>query len=197
MEMRMPRAQTAAPVSLAVSVVLGLALAVACGDGDVDSTPAPPPPTPSDPRATPLPPDWPTGVLTLDEVDFSVMPVLGELLELSDGGAVTQERVTFYDLVGDDDVLEAIVSVESGGTLGDVGVAIYELRDTQPRLITYIAAAGRVEFDADLELLFSFEGVYEGGDAECCPSKLREVAYGWDGERFAVVSDQVVDNPDR
>jgi hypothetical protein len=191
-----PLRATVSRVSVLVAALL-LALHAACGDGDTDGTPSPPPPAPSDPDATPLPPGWPTGILTLDEVDFSASPVLDELLELSNGGAVTQERVMLYDLVGDDDVLEAIVYVESGGTLGDVGVAIYELRDTQPLLLTYIEAAGRVEFDADLELLFSFEGVYEEGDAECCPSKLREVAYGWDGERFAVMSDQVVDNPDR
>lgn len=175
---------------------LVLVLAAACGDGG-DGTPAPAPTSPTDPDATPLPPDWPTGILTLAEIDFSAAPVVDQLLELSDGGAVTPERVTLYDLIGDDDVLEAIVFVESGGTLGDIGLAVYELRDTQPRLVTYIEAAGRVEFDADLELLFSYAGVYEEGDAECCPSRLREVAYGWDGERFAVVSDQVVENEER
>jgi hypothetical protein len=189
-------ARFASGLSVVAFAALALVLATACGDGgDEGSTPALA--TPTNPDSTPLPPDWPTGVLTLADVDFSAAPVVDQLLELSNGGAVTQERVALYDLVSDDDVLEAIVFVESGGTLGDIGLAVYELRDTQPRLVTYIEAAGRVEFDADLELLFSYEGVYEDGDAECCPSKLREVAYGWDGERFAVVSDQVVENDER
>ena len=172
-------------------------LLVACGDGGADEALTATPPAPTDPDATPLPPDWPADLLRLAEVDFGRSPVLDELQRLSNGGAVPQDRVALFDLVGDDDVLEAIVFVESGGTLGDIGVAIYELRDGRPRLVTYIEAAGRVEFNRDLELLFSFEGVYEAGDAECCPSKLREIAYGWNGERFAVVSDQTVENPDR
>ncbi len=179
-------------VLLTLAVVL-----VACGDDATEATPTPAPPTPTDPEATPLPPDWPSDLLTLAEADFGALPVLDELQRLSNGGSVPQERVALYDLIGEDDVLEAMVFVESGGTLGDLGLAIYELLDGGPRLVTYIAAAGRIEFNRDLELFFSFEGIYEAGDAECCPSKLREIAYGWDGERFEVVSDQTVDNPDR
>ncbi len=107
------------------------------------------------------------------------------------------ERIEFYDLIGDDDLLEAVVVVESGGTLGDLGAAVFELVEGRPRIVGFIEAAGRIEVNEDLELIFTTEGVYETGDAECCPSKLREIAYGWDGERFAQVSDQVIDNPAR
>jgi hypothetical protein len=173
-------------------------LVVACGDGgSSELTPTSTPPAPTDPDATALPSDWPSGLSSLAEVDFSASPVVDELQRLANGGEVPPERVTLFDLIGDDEVVEAVVVVESGGTLGDIGVAVYELVAGQPRLVTFVAAAGRVELNPDLELLFTLEGVYEAGDAECCPSKLREVAYGWNGERFAVVSDQTIENPDQ
>ena len=149
------------------------------------------------PDASPLPSDWPSNVSSLAEVDFATGAVVDALHSLANGGDVPANRIALFDLIGDDGVEEAVVFIESGGTLGDIGVAVFELLEGQPRLVTFIAAAGRVELNTDLELLFSLEGVYEAGDAECCPSKLREIAYGWTGERFAVVSDQIVDNPNR
>ena len=35
------------------------------------------------------------------------------------------------------------------------------------------------------------------GDPQCCPSKLREVILQWDGKQFAVITDQLIDNPRR
>ena len=40
---------------------------------------------------------------------------------------MVEERIRFADLVGDDGVEEAFVIVESGGTLGDLGVGVYVL----------------------------------------------------------------------
>ena len=102
------------------------------------------------------------------------------------------ERTHFEDLIGDEGVEEAVVFVESGGTAGDVGAAIYRLVDGRAQLVQYIRAGGHVE--VRLGLIVVQQGVYASGDAQCCPSSLRETAYGWDGERFAEVSTQVVPN---
>ena len=172
--------------ALAVALLAWLA---GCGGGDAT------------PEATPtldpgLPPNWPTAVSSLASLDFTSAPLVDEVMRLANGGTVPAERVVLHDLLADE-APEALVIVESGGTLGDVGVAVFELLEGVPTLVSFIEASGRVEFDADLDLIFVTEGVYEPGDAECCPSKLREIAYGWDGEAFAAVSDQVVDNPSR
>ena len=90
---------------------------------------------------------------------------------------------------------EAVVVVESGGTTGDIGVAVYRLLEGAPELLFFQRLAGHVE--VRLGLVVIQEGVYAGGEAECCPSQLRELAYGWRDGEFTLVSEQVVDNPQR
>ena len=117
----------------------------------------------------------------------------GPLIDVAGGGEVTAERVHFADLVGEDGVDEAFVIVESGGTLGDVGVGVYVLEGGQAVMKQFIQTAGRVEFR--LDLVVTLEGIWADDDAQCCPSELLERSYQWDGRQFAVITEQVVLNP--
>jgi hypothetical protein len=172
------RALPRVPIVVALAVTV---LAACAEDEPIDGTAAPPA------TATPGP------LASLRDADFTTPAVLAELFDRS-GAAATVEpsRVHFEDLAGADGVEEAVVFVESGGTAGDLGAAVYHLEGGRAVLLQYIAAGGRVV--VRLGLIVTQEGVYASDDAQCCPSQLRETAYGWNGEAFEVVSQQVVRN---
>ncbi|MEZ4501229.1 MAG: hypothetical protein R3C39_01220 [Dehalococcoidia bacterium] len=170
---------------LALALLFGILLA-ACGGGEADTTPT------SSPTATSTATPTAGAVASLRDVDFTSMPYVGDLIDRAGGGEVPAERVTFEDLTGDG-TEEAVVVVESGGTLGDIGVGIYRLEAGRPVLADFHTLGGRV--DVRLGLVIIEEGVYAAGDAECCPSQLHEIAIGWENGAFAVVSDQTIDNP--
>jgi hypothetical protein len=162
---------------------LTLVLAAACSD-DGDTTPA----TPS---VTAMATQAATVVGSLRDVDFEAFEVQIDLINRAGGGEIHAERVVFVDLT-DDGREEAVVVVESGGTAGDLGVAIYRLGEGGPEVVFFQALAGHVEVRFDL--VVTQVGVYGMGDAQCCPSQLRERVYGWRDGQFEVVSDQTVDN---
>ena len=139
------------------------------------------------PTATPLTVD------SVREIDFTDPLVIGPLIDAAGGGEVSAERVVYEDLTGDG-VEEAVVIVESGGTQGDIGFGVYSVdEDSIATLAFSERARGRVE--VRVGVIVAIEGVFAAGDAECCPSQLREVTYRWDGSGFSQVSEQVIDNP--
>ena len=165
---------------------LALVLAAACS-GDDDATPVPATPTAT--ATAPAP-----AVDSLREVDFESIELQTELINRAGGGEINAERVIFVDLTGDGRE-EAVVVVESGGTAGDMGVAVYRLVEGGPELVFFQALAGRVEVRFDL--VVTQVGVYAAGDAQCCPGQLRERAYGWREGGLVLISDQLVDNSQR
>jgi hypothetical protein len=131
---------------------------------------------------------------SLREFNFESEAFVAELLARAGGGEVHAERVQLEDLTGDGRD-EAVVVVESGGTAGDIGVAVYRWVEGEPDLLFFRPLAGHVE--VRLGLVVIQEGVYAAGEPQCCPSKLRESAYGWREGEFTLLSEQVVDNPRR
>ncbi len=170
------------PFLLTASLLLG---AGACTGDDAEPTV-----TPTSDASTPstLAP-----IESLHEANFGAPELVGPLIDIAGGGEVTVERVHFADLVGEDGVDEAFVIVESGGTLGDVGVGVYVLEGGQAVMTQFIQTAGRVEFR--LDLVVTLEGIWADDDAQCCPSELLERLYQWDGRQFGVITEQVVPNP--
>lgn len=177
------------------SLFAGLLLfAVACGGGE-DGTPSPISTAASTSIATAtVGATQIAPVSSLREVAFDDPALVGPLIDAAGGGGVTGERVEFHDLVGGDGIEEAVVIVESGGTLGDLGAGVFALLDGAPQLVQFIATAGRIE--VRLGLVVTIEGVWESDDPQCCPSQLRETSYQWDGARFVAITEQVVPNPD-
>jgi len=177
-----------------VLVTAGMALLggllVACDDDDAN--PAPTTVTVS-PMATGTPSEATAQAIRL--ADFTSVEVIGALSDRAGAaGEVSPGRVHFEDLTGDG-IEEAVVILESGGTLGDLGFGIYQVVGNEPGLAFFASAGGLV--DVRSGAVVTQEGVYADGDAECCPSRLREISYGWNGNAFAQLSDQVVDNPAR
>ncbi len=139
--------------------------------------------------ATPVAP-----VASLRDVAFDDLGLAGPLIDAAGGGEVPLERVEFHDLLGGDGIEEAVVVVESGGSLGDLGVGVFVLIEDAPELVQFIGTAGRIE--VRLGLVVTIEGVWGADDPQCCPSQLRETSYQWDGARFVAITEQVVANPD-
>lgn len=186
--MRRPLALAIALAAVAATTLL-LASCRGWSQAGVEPTPAAPP------TATAVP-----GTLTsVRGIDFRDPALLGPIVNHFGGGEVAPERVVYTDLTGDR-VEEAVAIVESGGTADDLGAAAFDLQQGRPRLLGYIDRGGRVEVRLAgpvAALINVREGVYAPGDPLCCPARLRETVYQWSGERFAVVTEQVIDNPDR
>ena len=132
-------------------------------------------------------------------IDFNNPAVIGPILDHFSGGQIPRERITYADMTGDR-IDDAVAVVESGGTGGDLGAAVFSAADGLPKLLGYIDRAGRVEVRLAgpmAGVIVVTHGAFAPADPQCCPSKLREIVSQWDGKQFAVVTDQVIDDPRR
>lgn len=163
-----------------VAVALLVAVFAACGAPTGPATPTAAPGTPVS-----QPP-------SLRGIDFTAAPYASDLTRRAGGGDVIAERVRLIDLTGDG-VEEAVVVVESGGTLGDLGVGVYQSAAAGPSLAYFRRLAGRVEI-RQAALVIS-EGVPRAGDPECCPSQVRESTVEWRNGTFAVTSERTLASP--
>jgi len=192
------RGMRSRPLVLVLTVAaLGLSVAACGGTDDATSTPTS---TPSSTATATITPSGtsPAGIATVEEIDFTDASVIGPLIDHFGGGEIDPNRIQYVDLTrdGTDD---AFVPVESGGTAGDVGAALLTIEDGQPRVAGYIETGGRIEVrfpEVGGGIVVTTEGVWEPGDAECCPSQLRESTYEYEGGEFVLKDEQVVDNPD-
>ena len=149
--------------------------------------------------ATPTPPVATPTAQSARVIDFNNPAVIGPILDHFSGGQIPRERITYADLTGDH-IDDAIAVVESGGTGGDLGAAVFSAEDGRPRLLGYIDRAGHIEVRLSgpvAGVIVVTQGSYAPADPQCCPTKLREIVLQWDGKQFAVVTDQVIDNPRR
>lgn len=172
------------------------AVLVACSGSD-GATPSP---SPSASR-TPSPTATVTSQAVITDardIDFTDVSLIGELIDSFGGGEVDTNRIQYVDLTRDG-IDDAFVIVESGGTAGDVGGALVTVEDGKPQIIGLVRTGGRVEVrfpEVGGGIVVTTEGVWEPGDAECCPSNLRESTYEWEDGAFVLKNEQVVDNPD-
>lgn len=146
--------------------------------------------------ATPSPTATSAPATSARSIDFKDPKIAGPIIDHFKGGQITPERITYADLNGDK-VDDALVVVESGGTAGDLGAAVFAAVDGKPRLLGYIDRAGKVEVRLGgpvTGVIVATSAVPAPGDPQCCPTKLREVILQWDGKQFAVITDQLIDN---
>lgn len=183
-------------LAILLSSLLSLVALASCSDGGIDVATTTPTATPS-PIVSPTPPTS-VAVRAAEEIDFTDPAVIGPLIDHFGGGEVEPARIQYVDLSGDGQN-EAFVVVESGGTMGDLGAALIGLRDGQPEILGTVDAGGHVELrfpEVGGGIVVVTAGVWELGDALCCPSNLQERTYEWREDEFVLVDEQVVDNPD-
>ena len=173
---------------------LALLALVACS-GEHASPTTSPTPTASPPPTTQA---SATAALTdARDIDFTEVALLGELIDTFGGGEVDMNRIQYVDLTRDG-VDDAFVVVESGGTAGDVGAALITVDAGTATIVGYIRTGGRIEVrfpEVGGGIVVTTEGVWEPGDAECCPANLRESTYEWENGDFVLKDQQVIDNP--
>lgn len=121
--------------------------------------------------------------------------MLDEVRRHFNGGEVEPKRVAYADLTGDG-VEEALVVVESGGTAGDLGAAVYGAAAGRVSVVAWIDRAGHIELrlpnvGPTSAFIVVEQGIYAPGDANCCPSRIRETALRWDGAAFVTLSEQI------
>ncbi|MCW5852593.1 MAG: hypothetical protein KIT87_21150 [Anaerolineae bacterium] len=139
--------------------------------------------------------DWETVLKTDPKLEYDPsVPTFGQplgpyvrLRGVAPSGLIEGHGVTSKVLYGDisgDGREEAVISLYSGGTAGDVGLLIYREIDGQPVLMTGLPGYKVGATIANGELRVS-QPLYGANDANCCPSGVEETAYRLQGDRLA------------
>ena len=171
-----------ATVRMVAALALGL-LVGACGSSADAPTPGTGAPQTAPTTSVPA---------SVRSIDFTGAPYAADLINRAGGGDVSRERVRYVDLTGDG-IEEAVVVVESGGTLGDTGVGIFKEAASGADLAYFRKLGGRV--DTRGSALVLIEGAPAPTDPACCPAQLRESTVEWRGSAFEVTSERLVANP--
>ncbi len=189
------RSRILPPLALVFAALLVGAVVACNGSDDVTPTPSPT----ATPTLSPTATATSAAVITdAHDIDFTDAGLIGKLIDAFGGGEVDTQRIQYVDLTRDG-IDDAFVIVESGGTAGDVGGALLTVEDGEPQIVGQVRTGGRVEVrfpEVGGGIVVTTEGVWEPGDAECCPSNLRESTYEWVDGAFVLKDEQVVDNPD-
>jgi len=180
--------------ALTLTAIVGAPLAGCTGGGDAVSITShtPTPTMTATPTAT-------AAAQSARSIDFQSAAIARPIIDHFKGGQIVPERITYADMTGDR-VDDAVVVVESGGTAGDLGAAVFSVEQGQPKLLGYIDRAGKVEVRLAgpvAGVIVVTQGSYAPSDPQCCPSKLRELVFQWKDGKFEVITDQVIDNPQR
>jgi hypothetical protein len=86
-----------------------------------------------------------------------------------------------------DSVDEALITLFSGGTAGNIGLLIYGPGPTEPALITALDGY-KLFAEAEGEQLKVTQPVYGKWDANCCPSGFNETRYRLDGNKLVATA---------
>ena len=143
--------------------------------------------------------DWETVLKTDPKLEYDPsVPTFGQplgpyvrLRGVAPSGLIEGHGVTSKVLYGDfsgDGREEAVISLFSGGTAGDVGLLIYREIDGQPVLMTGLPGY-KVSATIENGELRVRQPLYGDNDANCCPSGVEETAYRLQGDRLARVRD--------
>ncbi len=167
-----------------IAALFAALLLAGCGTGADNE--GPPSPTPS---------PGPTAVTYTDirDVDFSEVPQVVDLL--SGGGEILPETIIYADLTGNGQD-EAVVPIASGGTAGDIGFAVFALRNGALEELL-AKAEGRVALDVEEGQLVETQPIYGPDDPNCCPSQLKKIYYRWDGNALVPEREETIENPQK
>jgi hypothetical protein len=170
-------------IYLLIVLILAVAFSIACGDGGApDAEPAEPPP-PGDTDA-------------IRGVDFQSVPEVQTLLRQLGSARVDADSIIYGDLTGDQRE-EAAVPIDSGGSLGNVAFLVFSHRAGVPAVIltrTLDSSSGIV-MRVEGGKLIETRGEFGPEDPFCCPSKLRQTSFRWDGTVLQVEREEMITNP--
>ena len=99
---------------------------------------------------------------------------------------VDKDRILFMDMSGDGQE-EAIISVFSGGTAGNLGLLIYSAVNNAPVMTAYLPGY-KIGGTADGDALKVIEPIYQGWEPNCCPSGLFVTRYRLQDGKLATLS---------
>jgi hypothetical protein len=99
---------------------------------------------------------------------------------------IDKERILFMDMSGDGQE-EAIISVFSGGTAGNLGLLIYGAANNAPALTASLPGY-KIGGVADGDALKVIEPIYQGWEPNCCPSGFFVTRYRLQNNKLAQLS---------
>lgn len=101
------------------------------------------------------------------------------------GGDRTIEDTIFVDIDGDGDE-EAIILVRGAGESSPLDWRAYGMKNGEASLLFERTGVARGEVAVQGPMLMETEGVYNDGDAACCPTNTRRTYYVWKGGTLVV-----------
>jgi hypothetical protein len=99
---------------------------------------------------------------------------------------VSTDQILFLDISGDGQE-EAVISLFSGGTAGNLGLLVYTASGGAPVLADALAGY-KIGGTADGALLMVSEPIYQGWESNCCPSGFFETRYRLETNHLVQVS---------
>lgn len=168
------------------------------GGGSKTSTPAGSASPGATAGATPgtTPATTATSSLGIRQLDLSTVPDVQAMIA-STGGQYTQADVIYADLT-QDGVDDAVVPIDSGGTMGEVGFVVLAPSDSGTKTLLKeipLGAAGGLSVSVVEGQLVMTQPLYGPEDPNCCPSAVRKTTYVWNGTSLAVQTIKTDVNP--
>ncbi len=112
------------------------------------------------------------------------------------GVLIDPESVRFADLTGDG-IREAIVPMKSGGSAGDLGVVVYQSRQSgepEPILVLLAQPGSGAAIFAEIDgTLVETAAFYGPSDPECCPRRLVMTFFRWNGSGLVADRTEIID----
>ncbi len=172
------------------AVTVGVTLLTATSEPPTPVATATPTPTPSpSPAPAPIPPPPPDPVHTADWTAV----VAAETGASASG--IHLSEVLLLDLTGDG-ADEAVVTVSSGGTAGNIALFVYT--GAGGRLLRLLARREpSISGSIDGGVLVSIVPAFSPADPRCCPSYVKRTTYRWTGTALEEAQTQLLPNPQR
>ena len=129
------------------------------------------------------------------QVDLTKTAALQNAVRQVGGGDIDLKAIVYADLTGDRRE-EAVVPVDSGGTLGNIAYLVFTMRGGAPALILTRtpgrSSAGGLKMVVEAGKLVEIAAEYGPQDPLCCPSALRRTTFRWDGLTLQVEREEKV-----
>jgi hypothetical protein len=136
----------------------------------------------------------PADTAAIRMVDLTQAPEVTTAVQRVGSGGVNARGIDYADVTGDDRE-EAIVPVESGGTLGNVAYLVFTMKSGAPELVlTRVkdrSAAG-LRMSVEDGKLVETTAEYGPEDPLCCPTVMRQTTFRWDGSLLQVEREERV-----